>query len=195
MIDERLRELVTTGDAARASALVIETYGVEVFGYLMTLVRDEDLAGDAFSVASEDLFKAVLGFRGDSSVRTWFYTLARHAAYREARGQRRRGGERITLAIEALQAPVRSATAAFRRTEVRDEFSRLRDALSVEERELLLLRIDRNLSWQDIALIQNPDADEAELKRDIARCRKQFERTKEKLRALARKAGLLSGED
>lgn len=196
VIDERVRELIGVGNASGATQLIVETYGVEVFGYLMTLVKSEELAGDAFAVACEDMLKAILRFRGDSSVRTWVYTLVRHAAYREARGVRRRRAEDIAGLADALQAPIRTATATFRRTEVKDEFSKLRDALSPEERELLLLRVDRGLSWAEIAQIQQGEGASADdLKREAARFRKQFERTKEKLRELAEQAGLLQNKD
>lgn len=191
MIDERVRALISGGDATNATALVVETYGLEIYGYLVSLLRNEDSASDAFAAACEDVLKAILRFRGESSLRTWLYTVARHAAYREARGQRQRRGERLSGLADALQAPLRTATAAFRRTDVKDELSRLRDALSDDERELLLLRVDRGLSWQDIAVIRVGEGDPAEQKREAARCRKQFERSKEKLRDLARQAGIL----
>jgi RNA polymerase sigma factor (sigma-70 family) len=119
VIDDRVHELVRAGDGIGATALIVETFGNEIYGYLITLLRDEDLASDAFAAACEDVLKAVVKFRGESSVRTWLYTVARHAGYREARAQRKRRGERLTGVADALQAPVRSITAAFRRTEVK----------------------------------------------------------------------------
>lgn len=191
MLDERVHSLIQAGDGAGATQLIVETHGVEIFSYLMALTRDEDLASDAFAVTCESVLKAVLSFRAESSVRTWLYTLARHAAYRESRLERRRRGERISGLANVLQAPLRTATEVFRRTDVKDEFGKLRAALSAEERELLVLRIDRGLSWLEIASIQQGTNDVELIKREAARCRKRFERTKEKLRALAEKAGLL----
>jgi hypothetical protein len=59
-----------------------------------------------------------------------------------------------------------------------------------------LLRVDRGLSWLEIAAVcaGSEAADEETLKREAARCRKQFERTKERLRELAEQAGLLERE-
>jgi RNA polymerase sigma-70 factor (ECF subfamily) len=194
-IDARVRGLVERGDAAAATQVVVERYGAEIFGYVLSLLKDEDLAQDAFSAACESVLEAVATFRGQSSVRTWFYTIARHAAYREARQQRRRRGDRLSAVEPHLAARVRTATEAFRRTEVRDKIAELRAALSDDERELLLLRTDRGLSWNEIAAVQlGPEGgadDEGRLKLEAARCRKQFERTKDKLRKLAEDAGLL----
>lgn len=198
MSDLEVQALLGRGDARAATKLVIETYGVEVFGYVLSLLKDEDLASDAFSAACENVFKAVTGFRGQSSVRTWFYTIARHAAFREARQQRRRRGEPISMLEGDLAAPIRTATAAFRKTDVKDRVAQLREALSAEERELLLLRIDRGLSWNEIAAVcLGADAapGESELKLEAARCRKQFERAKSKLRKLAEREGILPRKD
>ena len=192
MEDDRVRELVQKGDAIGATQLVIERYGAEIFGYVASLLKDEDLASDAFARACENVYKGMLSFRGESSVRTWFYVIARNAAHRETRGKRRRI-ERLSGVASALQAPIRTATAAFKRTGVKSEVAKLRDSLTDEERELLLLRVDRDLSWLEIAAVRSGSeaSDEEALKREAARCRKQFERTKMRLRELAEQAGLL----
>jgi RNA polymerase sigma-70 factor, ECF subfamily len=193
--DERIRQLIEQGDAAGATQLILQAYGVEVLGYLMTLVKDESAASDAFADACESVLKNVLKFRGESSTRTWFYAIVRHAAYHEVRSQRRRRGDRLSGLQEVLVAPVRTATAAFQRTAVKDEVSRLRDALSDDERELLLLRVDRRLSWNEIAQVRLGQPSAEELTREAARCRKQFERAKTHLRRLAQEAGLLDKGD
>jgi RNA polymerase sigma-70 factor (ECF subfamily) len=195
MSEPEIQTLLERGDANGATRLILERYGTEVFGYVLSLLKDEDLASDAFSAACENLLKGVATFRGQSSARTWFYAIARHAAYREARQQRRRRGERISLLEPELTARVRTATAAFRRTDVKDKLTQLRESLSSEERELLLLRIDRGLSWNEIAAVclgGEGESDEGQIKMEAARCRKQFERAKARLRKLAEQAGLLA---
>lgn len=191
--DGRVKELIQQGDAIAATQLVVERYGAEIFGYVASLLKDEDLASDAFARACENVYKAILSFRGESSVRTWLYVIARNAVHRETRGKREKRVERLSDVASALQAPMRTATEAFRRTEVKSEISKLRDSLTEEERELLLLRVDRGLSWLEIAAVCSGSEvnDEETLKREAARCRKQFERTKERLRELAQQAGLL----
>lgn len=191
--DGRVKQLIQQGDAIAATQLVVERYGAEIFGYVTSLLKDEDLASDAFATACENVYKSILSFRGESSVRTWLYVVARNAAHRQTRGKRRRNVERLSDVASALQAPMRTATEAFRRTEVKSEISKLRDSLTEEERELLLLRVDRGLSWLEIASVcsGSEHTDEETLKREAARCRKQFERTKERLRELAERAGLL----
>jgi RNA polymerase sigma-70 factor (ECF subfamily) len=195
--DGRVRDLIRQGDAIGATQLVIERYGAEIFGYVTSLLKDEDVASDAFARACENVYKGVLSFRGDSSIRTWLYVVARHAAHREARSQRQHRAARLSGVASALQAPIRTATAAFKRTDVKSEIAKLREALTGEERELLLLRVDRGMSWAEIAAVcAGPEVtDDEALKREAARCRKQFERTKVRLRELAEQAGLLRDSD
>jgi RNA polymerase sigma-70 factor (ECF subfamily) len=194
--DGRVQELIQRGDAVAATQAVVERYGAEIFGYVASLLKDEDLASDAFARACENVYKGILSFRGESSVRTWLYVIARNAAHRETRARRQRRAERLSDVASALAAPIRTATEAFKRTAVKSEIAKLRDLLTDEERELLLLRVDRGLSWLEIAAVcaGSEAADEETLKREAARCRKQFERTKERLRELAEQAGLLERE-
>lgn len=196
MSELEIQTLLEKGETGRATQLVVELYGAEVFAYVASLLKDEDLASDAFSAACESVLNAIGNFRGQSSVRTWFYTVARHAAYRESRLQRRRRGQPLSQLEQALTAQIRTATAAFRRTDVKDKVAQLRESLSAEEQELLLLRIDRGLSWNEIAAVcLGEGASDEVLKAESARYRKQFERAKSKLRKLAERAGLLPSKE
>ena len=94
-----------------------------------------------------------------------------------------------------LAAEVRTTTAVHMRTEVKSRVAELRDSLAPEDRELLMLRVDRNLSWMDLATVLRGE-DDAPLdgegqKREAARLRKRFQIVKDRLREMARKQGLL----
>jgi RNA polymerase sigma-70 factor, ECF subfamily len=171
------------GDAA-AEAL-LRGYGAEVYTFLLGTLQREVDADDAFSLYCENVWRGVANFRGEATYRTWCYQIARNAAYQVRRREGRRE-RRFDLddgrAVEQVAAEIRTTTAAFRRTEVKDRLRALRDELKPEDRELLVLRLDRELEWPEIALILGTDA---------ATLRKRFERLKEKLRTMAQRAGLL----
>jgi RNA polymerase sigma-70 factor (ECF subfamily) len=87
---------------------------------------------------------------------------------------------------------VRSSTLVHLRTEVKSEVRRLREELPQAEQMLLILRIDKEMEWDDIAAaLAEQDLDADELKRESARLRKRFQLVTEKLRALARARGIL----
>ncbi len=70
------------------------------------------------------------------------------------------------------------------------ELRTLREKLSENDQLLLILRVDRDLSWEEVAraLAEEQDADPSP--REIAALRKRFERLKDKLKSEAEKAGL-----
>jgi hypothetical protein len=71
---------------------------------------------------------------------------------------------------------------------VEDVYGQIRRALPEEDQTLLVLRVDRDLPWRDIAVVlSSPDASDDELTRKAAALRKQFERVKAQLRALVAK--------
>jgi RNA polymerase sigma-70 factor (ECF subfamily) len=194
--EQVVRDHVTAGNARDGASLSIELYGGEVLGFLHAVARDDDLAHEAFSVFSEDLLRGLPSFRWDASLRTWCYALARNALHRLRRDPRRRARNNVSLsnqgaAISAIVEQVRTATMPFLKTEIKDELRRLRDALDPDDHALLVLRIDRKMSWKDIARAL-PGDDGQELDRRAATLRKRFERAKTMLREMATSRGLIS---
>jgi RNA polymerase sigma-70 factor, ECF subfamily len=192
-----IRDTRQAGDLAGAATRAIETYGPEVLGFLVTLLRNEDAASEVFSQACEDLWTGMNRFEGRSSFRTWFYVLARHAASRFRRAPHRRGGRHAGVsALTGVAERVRSQTLPHLRTEVKDHVAAIRESLPEDDRALLVLRVDRAMSWNDIARVFSPQDDSAEtVARVGARLRKHFQLVKDEIRARAREAGLLQDEE
>jgi RNA polymerase sigma-70 factor (ECF subfamily) len=196
-LEERIHALRQRGDLREAATQAIQGYGPEVLGFLVTFMRDENDARDVFAQACEDLWASLAGFEGRSSVRTWFYTLARHAAARFRRSPHRRPGRHVPLSAASQAADrVRSQTLPHLRTEVKDKFATIRDALEPEDRALLVLRVDRNMSWNEIANVLSPSevGSGDGLARASARLRKRFQAVKDDIRVRAKQAGLISEE-
>lgn len=197
-LEERIHALRQGGDLDGAATQAIEGYGPEVLGFLVTLMRDENDARDVFAQASEDLWGGLVGFQGRSSLRTWFYTLARHAAARFRRTPHRRAGRHVPLSAASQAAErVRTQTLPHLRTEVKDKFAAIREALEPEDRALLVLHVDRNMSWNEIAHVLAPNevGSGDALARASARLRKRFQYVKDDIRARAKQAGLISEKE
>ena len=56
---------------------------------------------------------------------------------------------------------------------------------------LLVLRVDRGLSWSDIAEVLAEQSESAPARKDTAALRKRFERVKARLKALMEEEGML----
>jgi RNA polymerase sigma-70 factor (ECF subfamily) len=177
------RRCVSAGDVTAAAKLLIEAFGPEVLGWLNAMCRSPSDADDAFAATCERLVRALPTLRREGSLRTWMYVVARNIAYDQHRRERGRNAVPLSDAPE-LAALVHSTTAAYRATGNKDRLRVLRDALEPEDRTLLVLRVDRELPWRDIAeILAGSDDDPEQLTRDAARLRKRFERVKAQLRA------------
>jgi RNA polymerase sigma-70 factor, ECF subfamily len=194
-VEAELGTLLRAQSYDRAATLALHHYGPELYGFLVNLMSDEHVAGEVFAQASEDLWRGLAGFASQCSVRTWMYVLARHAASRYRRSPWNRGGRSGDSAIDELVADARSRTAPWLRTEVKDRWRALREALDPDDRALLVLRVDRNLEWADVArvMLDAERPQEAELQREAARLRKRFQLLKDELRVKAIASGLVEG--
>jgi len=144
-----------------------------------------------------DMWNGIRDFRFECSFRTWAYSLARHAYARFGRRDPRRRELALSQipSLAHLEARVRTSTRPYLRSDLKDRVTRLREQLAPEEQMLLVLRIDRDLSWVEVAQIMAESHGAglagAELDKVAAACRKRFERTTTKLRRLAEQQGLL----
>jgi DNA-directed RNA polymerase specialized sigma24 family protein len=118
-------------------------------------------------------------------VRTWTYALARHEIGRFRQGARKRAHERVPISeLENVLAAVKTETRSALKSDKRRNLAKLRDELSEEERVLLVLRVDRSLPWDEIALAfaADPESFTAEdQKRESARLRRRFHLLKRRL--------------
>ena len=192
-LEQEIESLRNEGALDRAATKAIECYGPEVLGFLVTVLRHEHDANEVFSQACEDLWRGMAGFEGRCSMRTWLYTLARHAAVRFRRSPDRRPARRAALSEAADVAErVRTVTHQYLRTTVKDQFSAIRDSLDEEDRALLVLRVDRKMSWREIARnTAAPDDSDDALHRAEGRLRKRFQNVKEEIRSRALAGGLV----
>jgi RNA polymerase sigma-70 factor, ECF subfamily len=185
--EDQVKALLAAGDHRAAATVALQQLGPKILGYLQVVLRDEADAADAFSIFAENLWSGLPAWRGDASLRTWSYKLAWHAALNlrdeawRRRGRRFQTGEASVLADE-----IRTKTVV-RVERQRTHLAALRAELTDEEQTLLVLRIDQELAWEEVAEVLAT----AEGKPDTAALRKRFERLKERLAKLARSRGLV----
>jgi len=180
-LEARIRHLLEAGDARQAATVAIQGFGPELLRYLRALLGEEVDAKDAFSTSCERLWRGLPGFRGDSSFRTWAFQLAWSAAA-DLRKDRWRMRRRRLETQEEAELPSPSGTRSYLRVErMRITFEVLREALTLEERALLQLRLDQRLSWAECAEVLAA-RDEAATPDALM---KRYERIKAKLARLA----------
>jgi RNA polymerase sigma-70 factor, ECF subfamily len=195
--EERVAEALGRRDYSAATTAALTGYGPEILGLLVALQRNHALAGDAFSLFAERLWASMERFEGNCSMRTWAYVIARRASHDVARAEGPRGKRNVPLSlapeVSALVDRVRTQTLSILAEEKVAAFAELRRELPEEDQMLLVLRVDRDLAWDDLALVFiGEDASAEARKREAARLRKRFQLVKERLRALGRQRGLVS---
>jgi RNA polymerase sigma-70 factor (ECF subfamily) len=191
--EQSVRTPADAGDINAAVTAAIHGYGDEVYSFLVSRLRDDDVAADVFSQACSDLLASMPTFQWRCTLRTWFYRLARSAAARHVLSPANRRDRRVALSdVSEAMDRVRSRTEMHLRSEVKDGLRKIREQLEPEQQQLLLLRIDRGLGWNEIAEIIEDVDDAAALTRAAARLRQQFQTLKDRLRQLATAEGLLT---
>jgi RNA polymerase sigma-70 factor (ECF subfamily) len=185
-LEGRIREHLARGEIDEAATAAIGGYGPSILGFLCTLLPEDD-AREVFSIFAEDLWRSFGDFRGECTARAWGYHLAWHAASRFRRDPYRQRKERLaTTAASRLAASV-SPESRLRSGRRYERLGKIRESLEPEERSLLVLRIDKELDWGEIATVLSAEG----LPVSAVALRKRFERLKQKLERVARREGFL----
>lgn len=178
--EAEIRQQLAAEDLAAAATSIVRTYGPELLGYLHAVAKTPAEADDVFGDYCERLMRGLASFRGDSSLRTWSYRIVRNLLIdRRRAGARARARGETPDELSKVAAAVRSETATYLKTGVKDRLAELRASLPEEDQTLLILRIDRQLPWSEVAAIMLEGADA----KARARLRKRFERLVARLRA------------
>jgi RNA polymerase sigma factor (sigma-70 family) len=169
--DAQVRNLVGKGLYREAGHVVVKALGPELQVFLHRVLGDVALVDEAYSATCERLWRGVSSFRWQSSLRSWCYVIARREASR-CRSRVRARPQETTLSaaagVPATEPPTISTTR-------RAQLDSLRAALSEEDRDLLVLRVEQDLSWKEIAsAFLDEQADAEQLEREASRLRQRF---------------------
>lgn len=185
-LEEQIRELCKRGEVCLAVVVALRGYGPELRAFMRSQLSNQEWAKEAFSAFCECLVKDLPAFRWESSFRFWAYRVARHICYRVSTSARREVPVTRGAFNDAAQAD-RSKTQPWQRTALKDRFRALREQLDPVDQRLLVLRIDRQLPWVDIARemaapgeLLTPEV----LARKAAALRQRYKRVKARLREL-----------
>ncbi len=150
-VDRALIARWNSGDQRAATALVERhaTSLARFVGSLGAMSAPEEIVQDTFVRA----FGSLDSFRGESSLRSWLFTIARRLVLDERRANRR---ERNHVTIEDAQHQLVSADDVLDGVVADESEARVREAvarLSPMQREVFTLRVVEGLAYKEIAVI------------------------------------------
>jgi len=199
-LERRIRRHHERSELKEAATAAIEGFGPEILGFLVAVVRDKALAGEVFAQFCEELWSRLAAFHWKASFRPWLYGLAWMAWQRLRREPHFR--KTISLPeepeITAAEERVRTVELARSESALDEGVARLRQSLDPEDQALLILRIDRRMSWEEIAtvMISSEEArDVAALGRKAAFVQERFSLVTANLKQLAREKRLITEGD
>lgn len=186
------------GAYSETTRIVLEAFGGELYSFVLAQFRGQAVdAEEVFSQFCEDFWVGLPKFEWRCSVRAWCYRLARSASSRHRRVPFNRRARRLPLSaapwLDELADRTRTTTLPHLRTDVKDEIQALREQLTREDQDLLILRVDRALPWRDIAhaMLEAEASDDERVRRMEVALRQRFTDIKRKLKRLATEAGLV----
>jgi RNA polymerase sigma-70 factor, ECF subfamily len=154
-----VRSLIRKGEPQAAARQALYAYGPELFGFLIGVLDDVELARHVYADFGQRVGTEIEAFRWRCTLRTWLYSLAR----RELRDRRLRR-RRAPVALRSVSDPAVSLSVSRRRPELTSAISAIRRALTEEDREILILHVDRRFEWEELATTGlDEDASRSEL--------------------------------
>jgi RNA polymerase sigma-70 factor, ECF subfamily len=128
VLERGIRALCEAGDHTQGATLLIESYGRELLGFLISRFRERDAADEVFARFAEAMWRGLPQFRWQCSARVWCYTVARHCASHYLREKHRARESPISLAgpLSACAERIRTQTRASARTESKLRLAQLR---------------------------------------------------------------------
>ena len=189
--EARIRAACARGDNRSGAAILVAEYGPRLRGFLSTMLGDRSKGDEAYSMFMGDVVEGLTDFRWESKARSFAYVLARNAAFRLLRAERRYQEFPENLWDE-LAAPVQTGTAPYLKTDFKTRARELLERLCPDDRALVMMHVSEGMTFKQIAKAEArasgvQKSDEAILRR-TACLRKRFERVKDRLNDWRREA-------
>jgi RNA polymerase sigma-70 factor (ECF subfamily) len=149
---------------------LVEEFGPKISGLARRMIRDRALAEEAAQEVWYEITRSLGGFRGESRISTWIYTVARRTILRFARNERVYKEKEFNAHFEKAEI-VFSGQEAARKAWVTDKCDDCLTAfchcLTNEARLVFLLKEIVNLPYDEIAAVM--EASEAGVRQTLSR--------------------------
>ena len=162
--DEQLVEAARRGDTAALEMLLMR-YQPHLYRFGLRMCGNAEDAGDVAQESLISMARSLRDFRGDSSVSSWLYTIARRFCIKKRRRSKFAPAREESLdtpgadAAQRLADPAPSPEQTATNQELAAALTQAIDALDPSQREVLVLRDVEGLSAPEVAKILGMSAD------------------------------------
>lgn len=184
-IERRVRTALVRGEREEACEAAVGFFGPEIYGFVTAALAGGRGVLDVYADFVAALPEALRDFGWRCELRVFLYHQARLALRRHREGQR-------TGRLAAMRPPLQEPLAPlppFRRQR-RLAVATLRSALAPDDREVLVLRVDRRLRWSELAVTAlGETADDKALRAEARRIRERFLALRQRMKQLTDRDG------
>jgi RNA polymerase sigma-70 factor (ECF subfamily) len=196
--EARFRQLYDTDDIAGLATEFVKLHGADIMGFIAGRMGRSADVSEVFSMFAEEFWKDLPRFRWECTLRGFAYILARNAVVRFSTASRRESKRRLNINEAGEYARtvehMRTATPDYMKSEIKSRMQEIRRQLSDIDQQLLVLKVDKKLSWKELAVVlgeAKPGSADELIDREAARLRKRMQLIKDRLRRLAEAEGLI----
>lgn len=185
-IERRVRAELARGEAATASATAVAFFGPDIYGFVTAALAGVRGVLDVYASFVAELPRALREFGWRCELRVFLYHLARVALRRHREGEIGEAGPRATPPAPGQPPPTAGLLRIppYRRTR-RLAVATLRSAIAPDDREVLVLRVDRRLRWHELAVTSLGErASEPTLRAEARRLRERFHAIRRQMKQL-----------
>jgi RNA polymerase sigma-70 factor (ECF subfamily) len=188
MTDEKKLVRLAAQGSQEAFGQLVSTYEKQVYNLALRMVGNREDAADLTQEAFLRVWRGLDNYKADAAFSTWLYRLTSNVCIDFLRREKRRKTVSLTFldedhdeAVElSIPDPAAGPEQLAIETESRETMAAAMDALDVEFRQILTMRVINGLSYDEIA-------DALELKPGTVKSR--LSRAREKLRKQVLKTG------
>jgi RNA polymerase sigma-70 factor (ECF subfamily) len=161
--DDELLSAARQGDAAALETLLVR-YQPHLYRFGLRMCGNVEDAGDVAQESLISMARSLRDFRGDSSVSTWLYTIARRFCIKKRRRSRFAPAREDSLdapgtGADRLADPAPTPEQTASNQELAAALTRAIDALDPPQREVLVLRDVEGLSAAEVARVLGTSID------------------------------------
>ncbi len=153
--ETRAANALSEKDYKQVLSVLMSAYGDQIYRFCMQMVADKNLAEDAHQMTFVQAYEGLSAFKGEASLRTWLFSIARNRCL-DALKMTRRRERRITLVEELPETSEnQSANSDVFGSDLHEGLLKCLQKLAPQVRSAVLMRFQEERSYKEMSQISS----------------------------------------